>query len=96
MKAIRARWEITPTVSSNIRVTLKLCYTDAESNALALANLRLWRYQGSRWSQVGGAPTTSRDGFGNNCAWVSGVDSLGTWTLATEQPLQYYLPAISR
>jgi hypothetical protein len=85
-ESIDAWWKITPMVTSGISVTLKLCYTDAESNSLTLGNLRVWRYHAGAWSQVGVVPITSRDSFGNNCAQVPGVDAFSTWTLATGQP----------
>lgn len=85
-ESIQAWWNITPTASSGISLTLKLCYLDSESNAHALADLRFWRLSGGVWSQVGGAPVTSRDAFGNNCATISGVTALSAWTLATSSP----------
>jgi hypothetical protein len=85
-ESINVYWKITPTVASGTNVTLKLCYTDAESHGLSLSSLRFWRYHSGSWSQVGTIPTTSRDSAGNNCAQINGVDSFSTWTLANAQP----------
>jgi hypothetical protein len=85
-ESIQSWWVITPTVTDNISVTLELCYTDAESNGLSLANLRFWRFDDGTWSQVGGIPTTGSDSHGNRYAQISGVNDFSTWTLATGEP----------
>jgi hypothetical protein len=84
--AIKVWWEITPTVTTNISLTLKLCYTDAESNLLAMEDLRVWQLHDGKWAAVGGTPITSRDASGNNCALISGVTTFSAWTLASSNP----------
>lgn len=85
-ESVDVNWRITPTVASGFNVTLKLCYTDAESNGLTLDGLRFYRYDAGSWSLFAGVPTISTDSFGNKCAQVSGVEEFSTWTLATATP----------
>ena len=84
-QVIAAAWAITPTTTSGLSLTLKLCYTSSELGSLTESNLRLWRVAGSTWVQVGGAPVFSTVG-GNRCAQVSGITTGGGWTLATSTP----------
>jgi hypothetical protein len=83
--AIGAAWAITPTTTSGLSLTLKLCYTPSELGSLTESNLRLWRLTGSTWVQVGGTPAFSTVGS-NGCAQVSGITTGGGWTLATSAP----------
>lgn len=79
-------WEITPTVTSGISLTLQLCYSDAEAKGQIPTALSFWRKEGGVWSQVGGTPTLTTDGSGNHCATLSGLTTFSIWTLATDQP----------
>ncbi|MBI5302568.1 MAG: hypothetical protein HY868_10550 [Chloroflexi bacterium] len=77
-----AWWSISPTVSSGISLTLRLCYTTAELGGLSEASLRFWRYSGASWTDAG-APPSAPSG---NCATLPGVTQLSRWTLATSNP----------
>ncbi len=95
-ESIQIWWKINPVNASSINTTLKLCYTDAESNGRSLAALRFWRHDEAGWNQVGSVPVTSRDAFGNNCAQISNVTSFGySWTLAASQPTAIQLISFS-
>jgi len=87
-ESIAANWKIEPAVSTNISVTLQLCFSDAENTALLNVNdVRLWRREaGGAWAQMGGIPTLATDSFGNHCLTVAGVDGFSSWALATSAP----------
>lgn len=79
--AIKAWWDLTPTNASGWTANLELCYLDAtELNGLVAANLHLWRYSGSAWSDMG------RSSASGNCVQVNGVTGFSRWTLATGDP----------
>jgi hypothetical protein len=78
--AVRAWWEITPTNAIGWTAILKLCYADAtELNGLTPADLRLWRYSGGVWTNIGGTLT-------GQCVQATGVTEFSRWTLATGNP----------
>jgi predicted outer membrane repeat protein len=83
--ALGAWWELTPVTGTGLNLTLSLCYSTAELGSLTEGNLRFWRYSGSTWNQVGGAPTLS-GASPNRCAQIAGVTDLSRWTLATGNP----------
>lgn len=73
-------WNITATASS-FSLTLTLCYTDAELETRAEANLKIYHYTGGQWVAL---PSTVD--AANNCVAASGITSLSPFTLAPSAP----------
>ncbi|MCI0474722.1 MAG: hypothetical protein L0Y55_00590, partial [Anaerolineales bacterium] len=74
--AVSRVYSITPANISAYDATLRLGYKDTETGGMTEANLRAWRYNGSRWVlQTGGVDTT------NNFVYASNVAAFSDWAI---------------
>lgn len=74
--AVPRVYAITATDISNYNATLQLGYQDSETGGMTEANLRAWRYNGSRWVlQTGGVDTT------NNYVSATNVAAFSNWAI---------------
>ena len=78
-----------PLLPDDFSMDLTLCYLDGELGSLAEETLFLLRWDGEKW--VG--EDTVRDSA-NNCLTVSGVSTLGVWSVGIAK--QTFLPLVVR
>ena len=74
--AVARVYTITPADISSYDATLRLGYQDSEVIGMTEANMRAWKYNGSRWVlQTGGVDTT------NNYVYATNVAGFSEWAI---------------
>jgi hypothetical protein len=82
-QAIARKYTITPTGGAGYAATLRLHYQDGDLNGNTEGmNLRLWRYDGVNWVNVG------QSSFDTTANWVemNGVTQFSPWTMNSTMP----------
>jgi hypothetical protein len=89
-------YDITPSVSSGVSLTLRLYYDPAnELNGYAPASLGVLHCDGTNWVRIGDDTTTGTDGAtGLNYVQVTGVTSFSPFAIGNIT--RTYLPVVTR
>jgi hypothetical protein len=77
--AVPRTYTLTPSGGSGYAATLQLRYANTELTGMTEANLRLWRYDGSRYTLQGGTVSTDAT---NPSVSASGVTQFSPWAIS--------------